>query len=104
MGNEELRVDPRDAEVLRSLTMYHPMRGERKPTLDKLEGALGVSPKNPALLFNAGITYEQLGDTQHAIDALEKAVAGGISGATLRDTPNFDSLRANPRFMKLTQR
>ena len=101
LGNEKLRVNPRDAEVLSSLAMYHAMRGERKPALDKLEGALGVSPKNPALLFNAGITYEQLGDTQHAIDALEKAVAGGISAATLRDTPNFDGLRANPRYMKL---
>jgi serine/threonine-protein kinase len=101
LGNEKLRVNPRDAEVLSSLAMYHAMRGERKPALDKLEGALGVSPKNPGLLFNAGITYEQLGDTQHAIDALEKAVAGGISAATLRDTPNFEGLRANPRYMKL---
>jgi tetratricopeptide (TPR) repeat protein/predicted Ser/Thr protein kinase len=104
LGNEKLRVNPRDAEVLSSLAMYHAMREERKPALDNLDSALRVSPKNPALLFNAGITYEQLGDTQQAIDALEKAVAGGISGATLRDTPNFDSLRANPRFMKLIQR
>jgi tetratricopeptide (TPR) repeat protein len=83
LGKEKLRVNPRDAEVLSSLAMYHAMRGEQKPALDNLESALRVSPKSPALLFNAGITYEQLGDTQHAIDALEKAVAGGVSPATL---------------------
>ena len=84
--------------------MYHAMRGERKPALDNLEAALRLNPKNPGLIFNAGIVYQQLGDTQRALDALEKAVAAGISLATLRDTPNFDGLRANPRFLKLIQR
>jgi serine/threonine protein kinase/tetratricopeptide (TPR) repeat protein len=104
LGEEKLRVNPRDAEVLGSLAMYHAMRGERRPALQNLDAALGLNPKSPDLLFNAGIVYQQLGDTQRALDALEKAVAAGISPATLRDTPNFDGLRANPRFLKLIQR
>ena len=104
LGEEKLRVNPRDAEVLGSLAMYHAMREERKAALDNLEAALHLSPKSPDLLFNAGITYQQLGDTQRALDSLEKAVAAGISPATLRDTPNFDGLRANPRFLRLIQR
>ena len=87
--------------VLSSLAMYHAMRGERKPALDNLTAALRLSPKNPGLLFNAGITYQQLGDTDRALDALERSVAGGTSPATLRDTPNFDVLRVNPRYLKL---
>jgi eukaryotic-like serine/threonine-protein kinase len=101
LGNEKLRVNSRDAEVLSSLAMYHAMRGERKPALDNLSTALSLSPKNPGLLFNAGITYQQLGDTERALDALEKSVAGGTSPAALRDTPNFDVLGANPRYLKL---
>jgi len=101
LGEQKLRVNPRDAEVLSSLAMYHAMRGEQKPALDNLDAALRINPKNPGLLFNAGIVYQQLGDTQRALDALEKAVATGISPATLRDTPNFDGLRANPRYLKL---
>jgi serine/threonine-protein kinase len=104
LGKEKLRVNPRDAEVRSSLAMYHAMRGEQKPALDNLDGALRISPKNPGFLFNAGITYQQLGDTERALDALEKAVAGGVTAATVRDTPNFDDLRANPRYMKLIQR
>ncbi len=104
LGEEKLRVNPRDAEVLSSLAMYHAMREERKPALDNLDAALRLSPKSPGLLFNAGITYQQLGDTPRALDSLEKAVAAGISPAALRDTPNFDGLRAHPRFLKLIQR
>ena len=104
LGEEKLRVNPHDAEVLSSLAMYHAMRGERKPAIDNLDAALRLKPKSPDLLFNAGIVSQQLADTQHALDALEKAVAAGISPATLRDTPNFDGLRANPRFLKLIQR
>jgi tetratricopeptide (TPR) repeat protein len=104
LGEEKLRFNPRAAEVLSSLAMYYAMRGEKKPALDDLEAALRLSPKNPDLLFNAGIVYQQLGDTQRALDALETAVAAGISPATLRDTPNFDGLRANPRFLGLIQR
>jgi tetratricopeptide (TPR) repeat protein len=104
LGEQQLRVNPRDAEVLSSLAMYHAMRAERKPALDNLDAALRLKPKSPDLLFNAGIAYQQLGDTQRALDALEKAVAAGISPATLRDTPNFDGLRANSRFLKLIQK
>jgi serine/threonine protein kinase/Flp pilus assembly protein TadD len=104
LGEDKLRVNPRDAEVLSSLAMYHAMRGERKAALDNIEASLRLKPKNPDLLFNAGIAYVQLGETQRGLDVLEKAEAAGISPATLRDTPNFDGLRANPRFLKLIQR
>ena len=104
LGKEKLRVNARDAEVLSSLAMYYAMRGERKPALDNLDGALRLKPKSPDLLFNAGIVYQQLDDTPRALDALEKAVAAGVSPATLRDTPNFDGLKANPRFLRLIQR
>jgi len=103
LGEEKLRVNPKDAQVLSSLAMYHAMRGERKAALDDLDAALRLNPKSPDLLFNAAIVYQQLGDAQRALDVLEKAVAGGISPATLRDTPNFDGLRANSRYLKLIQ-
>jgi serine/threonine protein kinase/tetratricopeptide (TPR) repeat protein len=103
LGEEKLRLNPRDAQLLSSLAMYHAMRGERMPALENLDASLRLQPKRPDLLFNAGLTYQQLGDISRALDALEKAVALGISPEMLRDTPNFDSLRDNPRFMRLIQ-
>jgi eukaryotic-like serine/threonine-protein kinase len=104
LGEEKLRVNPRDSEVLSYLAMYHAMRLERKPAIENLDSALRLNPKSPDLLLTAGIVYQQLGDTPRALDAVEKAVAGGVSPTTLSDTPNFDTLRNNPRFRKLIQR
>jgi tetratricopeptide (TPR) repeat protein len=104
LGEQQLRINPRDADALSSLAMYHAMRGERKAALDNVDAALRIKPNGPDLLFNAGIAYVQVGETQRALEVLEKAVGAGISPATLRDTPNFDGLRANPRFLKLIQR
>ena len=104
LGEQKLRVNPRDSEVLSYLAMYHAMRLERKPALENLDSALRLNPKSPDLLLTAGIVYQQLGDTPRALDAVEKAIAGGLSPATLSDTPNFDTLRSNPRFLKLIQR
>jgi serine/threonine protein kinase/tetratricopeptide (TPR) repeat protein len=103
LGKEKLRLNAHDAQLLSSLAMYYAMRGERRDALENLDASLRLQPKSPDLLFNAGIAYQQLGDTKLALDALEKAVSLGISPQLLRDTPNFDALRDNSRFEGLLQ-
>ena len=103
LGEELLRVNPRDAEVLGYVATYHAMREERQLALDNLNKALRLGPGSADLFFDAGIVYVQLGDVPHALDAIEKAAAGGISSSTLSDTPNFDTLRSSARFQKLIQ-
>jgi len=68
-----------------------------------LDAALRLQPDSPDILFNAGIAYQQLGETNRALDVLEKAASLGVSPEVLRDTPNFDSLKDNPRFVGLIQ-
>lgn len=103
LGEEKLHLNPHDAQLLSSVAMYHAMRGERKPAIENLDASLRLQPNSPDFLFNAGIAYQQLGDTRQALDALEKAVSLGIPPQVLMDTPNFDALRDNPRFAGLLQ-
>ena len=103
LGEENLRLNPNDAQLLGYLAEYHAMRGERKPALARLDACLRFQPKSPDLLLNAGIVYQQLGDTNRCLDALEKAVELGVSPELLRDTPNFDALSNNSRFQGLIQ-
>jgi serine/threonine protein kinase/tetratricopeptide (TPR) repeat protein len=101
LGEENLRLDPHDAQLLGDLAEYYAMKGERKPALEHLQASLRLEPRSSDRLLTAGIVYQQLGDSNRALDALEQAVSLGTTTETLRDTPNFDSLRTNPRFVGL---
>jgi serine/threonine-protein kinase len=101
LAQEALRVNARDAAALSSVSLYHAMLGERAPAVDYLDRALRIEPKRPDLLLNAAIAYQQLGEAERALDYLEKAVAAGLPAESLRDLPNFDSLRNKPRFKTL---
>ena len=81
--------------------MYHAMRREKRAAFRNLDASLRLQPKSPDFLLNAGIIYQQLGDTKRALDSLDRAVAFGISPELIRDTPNFDALRNNPRYVSL---
>jgi tetratricopeptide (TPR) repeat protein len=101
LGETNLRLNPKDAQLLGYLAEYHAMYGERELAHKRLEASLRLQPKSPDMMLNAGIVYQQLGETNLALDALEKAVALGISPELLRDTPNFAALGNNPRFLGL---
>jgi serine/threonine-protein kinase len=104
LGEERLRLDARDGQLLSSLGIYHAMRGETKAAKKNVEAALRLQPNSPDALLDAGIAYQQLGETELSLNQLEKAVALGISPQLLADTPNFDGLRDNPRFSRLLAR
>jgi tetratricopeptide (TPR) repeat protein len=86
---------------LSSVSLYHAMLGDRREALDYLQRALRIEPKRPDLLLNGAIANQQLGDEEQALNYLEKSVAAGLPPDSLRDLPNFDSLREKPRFKKL---
>jgi serine/threonine protein kinase/tetratricopeptide (TPR) repeat protein len=101
LGEENLRHNPRDAQLLAYLGQYHAMSGKQKLALDKIDAALRLQPKSPDVLLASAIVYQQLGDSSRALNTLEKAVSVGITPETLRDTPNFSALSDNPRFLAL---
>ena len=72
--------------------------------MDDLKRALSLASLNPEVQFNAALIHFQFGDTEQALDWLEKAVHGGYPSSWVRDTPNFDTLHANARFQKLLKK
>jgi serine/threonine protein kinase/tetratricopeptide (TPR) repeat protein len=101
LAEAQLRVNPRDAEVLSWVGLYHAMLQERNVSLHYLNEALLVAPRNPEVLFNAAKAENQLGDSQKALDYLKKAVAKGYSRYYAKDDPVFAKLSKDPRFQKL---
>jgi hypothetical protein len=53
------------------------------------------------VLFNAALVYNQFGGVSLTLKGLARALAAGYSPTIVRDTPNFDPLRSDPRFQEL---
>ncbi len=101
MAQERLRVNPRDANVLQDIADYNAMLGNKSVSLDYLNRAFSLTPADPLLLLDAASIYNQFGDTERAVLWLQKALAAGISPSMVRDTPDFDSLRNDPRYQQI---
>jgi eukaryotic-like serine/threonine-protein kinase len=98
-----LKVNPRDAYALGVLAYCHAMLGERRAALQNLQAGLKLTPEDSEMRFKAALVYNQFGNTGETLAWLKKALASGLSVAIVRDTPNFDSLRPDPRFQELIQ-
>jgi tetratricopeptide (TPR) repeat protein len=63
----------RNYDVLTDLGIVHGMRGDLKSSLDYSLQALEINPNDPALLYNIGITYQNLGQPEQAKEFLDKS-------------------------------
>jgi eukaryotic-like serine/threonine-protein kinase len=101
LANAQLKVNQRDARAMGYLAWYQANTGEEQAALATVRRALRLAPHDSELLFNVALVYYQVGDARRSLAWLEKARAAGFSPTFLRDTPNFDSLRSDPRFEAL---
>ncbi len=99
LGQQQLRINPRSAEVALSLAECHARLGRKAEARALLESlSLG---RDPHLHFFAAIVRNQLGDRPGALELLEQAVARRLPRQELADWVEFDNLRSEPRFRAL---
>jgi len=101
LAQQALQINPHDAYVLSAVAICEAMLGEKAQALATLNRALEQKATDPELRFRAAIVYSQLGDRSQALTFLEKAVGAGFERRTIHDSPNFDSLQTDPRFIRL---
>jgi tetratricopeptide (TPR) repeat protein len=101
LGEEQRRVNPRDAHMLSYLAEYHAMLGEKQKAQLRIGEAEKLAPGDPEVLYYAAMVYVQAGDQKKSLEKLERAVAAGYPAAGVRDTPNFLVLGNDPRFRAL---
>src|SRR5580700_3329379 len=97
----DLKVNPRDAELLSSLAGYYSMLGDRKNALLYLGLALQYGHNDKGILFDAAGVYSQLGETGLAIEWLGRAVQAGYTTDKIRSDPEFAKLAGNPTYEQL---
>jgi tetratricopeptide (TPR) repeat protein len=98
-----LATNPRDENALGYVAEYQAMLGRRKQAMGYLDRCLRRNPQDPALLFNAALVYHAFGEEEAALAWLRKAIAAGLPKSALLDSPNFDNLHDNSRFLQLAK-
>ena len=103
LAEARLQVNPRDAEAISHLALFHAMLQHRGPALKYIGEALQVAPEDPEVQFKAAKVYIQLGMRAQALAAAEKAIAQGYLVYVLRDDPVFADLASDVQFQKLVR-
>ncbi|HEV2114415.1 MAG TPA: tetratricopeptide repeat protein [Terriglobales bacterium] len=101
LSDAKLQINAQDATVMAFRATYHAMVGDKAEALSDARHALQLAPGDAEVNFRAALVYTHLGDTQQCVLFLEKAVGAGYPASAIRDTPDFDALRNNPRIEKL---
>jgi eukaryotic-like serine/threonine-protein kinase len=101
LGEEQLRVNPRNATLLSYLAVYHAMLGEQQAAWANLKQSLALAPGNPEVRFNGALVANQLGDASRAIAWLRQALDSGLQADQIRNSPNFDNLHSSKPFQEL---
>jgi tetratricopeptide (TPR) repeat protein len=101
LANARLEVNPRDALTLAFTADYCAMLDREVQAREKLARALETAPSDADVLFRAAVLYNHFGNSDKTLDFLTKSVAAGYSRTVIRDTPDFDRVKGEPRFQAL---
>ena len=101
LASARLEVNPRDASILGYTADYYAMLDHEEQAKRSLAAALEISPRNGEILFHAAILYNHLGDSEKTVTFLRRAVEAGWSRSQIRDTPDFEHLKNDPRLQAL---
>lgn len=101
LAKARLEVNPKDGFVLAFMADYYAMLDDEQRARNQLRQALEIAPADPEVLFRAAILHNHFADRQKTLEFLEKSAAAGYSRTVIRDTPDFDWLRQEPRYRAL---
>jgi len=101
LAQVRLQLNPRDSYTLALTADYYAMVDQEQQAWEHLAQALKIAPADAEVLFRAAILYNHFGDTQKTLEFLSKSVSAGYSRTVIRDTPDFDHLKSDPRFLAL---
>jgi tetratricopeptide (TPR) repeat protein/predicted Ser/Thr protein kinase len=97
----QLKVNPRDPNVLSDLAGYDSELGDRKNSLAYLQQALQYTHNDKDVLLEAASIYNHLGETGLAVEWLAKAVHAGYAVDKIRSMHEFDNLAGTPGYQQL---
>ena len=97
-----LALDPREARALQLGTVQAARIGNAQRSREIAEQVIRYWPEGFSTWYNVACAYAVIGDVDAAFDALAKALRRGSGNrGWIANDPDFDNLRADPRFQQL---
>jgi tetratricopeptide (TPR) repeat protein len=97
----EVAVRPSDARALARLAVYQAKAGDDAAARKSLAAAEKLAARDEQVQLRAGVVHALAGRVDQALDALQRAVAGGISPREIEIEEDFERLRPLPRYAAL---
>lgn len=97
----DVAVSPNDARALARLAVYQAKAGDDAAARKTLAGAEKLAPRDEQVQLRAGVVHALAGRADQALDAIERAIAGGISPRAVETEEDFAKLRPLPRFASM---
>jgi serine/threonine-protein kinase len=101
LGEQERRLDPKNARLLAQLADCYAMLGEGSRARPLAAEAGKLAPTDRRVGSTLAGVFEQLGDREAALHWLGAALQSGYPRADLDSDPTFEKLRTDPRWKKL---
>ena len=99
LGETELRVNPRSADLILRMADCRSMIGEAARARELAAQALKLAPQDVTVTYKAGLVYEQVGDRNRALELIGKALDLGYQRDLVDRSPSLSDLRKDPRFV-----
>jgi serine/threonine-protein kinase len=99
---EELKIDPTNAQTLVFAADCYSMLGERERARTLVAEGLKGNLAPIDIDVAAGV-YEQIGDRAAALGQVKAALAAGIEPETFEKSPTFEKLTKDPRYAALVK-
>ena len=93
-----LEINPNDRNTLADLSLYYANLGRESEARQAIDRATQLAPDDPYLNYYRALIEVSLGRSDHALDEIAKAVAGGYPKKLIRADPEFRALRDHERF------
>ncbi len=102
IAEKHLSLHPDDARALYLTAVSLCRLGDTDRSLDWAGRALAMDPNEPVTLYNVGCVYALQGESEQAVDCLQRAVDNGFGHKEwFENDSDLDSLREHPRFQSL---
>ena len=101
LAEAEVSVSPSDARALGRLAVYQAKARDDAAARRTLRRAEELAPNDEQVQQRAAVVHALAGRTTEALDAIARAIAGGVPPRLIATEEDFDKLRPLPRFAQL---